>query len=173
MIPTLDTPRLTLRGHRISDFDDCAAMWADPEVTRYISGRAFTGEEVWARLLRYVGHWQLLGYGFWVIRERGTDRYVGEVGFADFHRQMDPPLGASPEIGWALASWAHGKGFATEAVKAAVAWGDGHFGGKQTVCLISPQNAASVRVAHKCGYRELREALYKGERVHLFSRPSP
>ena len=81
-IPAVDTARLTLRGHRIEDFDECAAMWGDPEVTRHIGGRPFTEEEVWTRLLRYVGHWSLLGFGYWVIREKATHRFVGEAGFA-------------------------------------------------------------------------------------------
>lgn len=55
--PAIETERLTLRGHRLEDFAESAAMWADPEVTRYISGRPFSAEEIWARLLRYVGHW--------------------------------------------------------------------------------------------------------------------
>jgi RimJ/RimL family protein N-acetyltransferase len=169
-IPSIDTPRLTLRGHALEDYGDCAAMWADPEVTRFIGGRPFTGEEVWARLLRYVGHWKLLGFGYWVIRERTSGRFVGEVGFADFHRQLDPPLGDAPEIGWALATWAHGQGFATEAVRGAVAWGDERFGTRRTVCLIDGGNIASRRVAQKCGYRETGTARYKGEPTHVFGR---
>jgi len=51
-VPPLETARLRLRGHRVEDFAACAAMWADPVVTRYIGGRPFTAEEVWTRLLR-------------------------------------------------------------------------------------------------------------------------
>ncbi|HEY8041563.1 MAG TPA: GNAT family N-acetyltransferase, partial [Polyangiaceae bacterium] len=75
-IATLDTGRLTLRGHGRDDLDDCAALWADPVVTRHIGGRPFTREEAWAKLLRYVGHWDLLGFGYWVVRERATGRFV-------------------------------------------------------------------------------------------------
>jgi len=114
-IPPIDTERLTLRGHGLEDFTESAAMWADPEVTRHIGGKPFSAEEVWTRLLRYVG----------------------EVGFADYKRNIEPSLGGVPEIGWALASWARGKGFATEAVRAAVAWGAVHFGSARTVCLIT------------------------------------
>ena len=61
-------------------------MWADPEVTRYIGGRPFGVEEVWTRLLRYAGHWALLGYGYWAVIEKSSGRFVGEAGLADFHR---------------------------------------------------------------------------------------
>jgi RimJ/RimL family protein N-acetyltransferase len=169
-IPAVDTERLTLRGHRIEDLAECSAMWADAEVTRYISGRPNTGEEVWARLLRYVGHWSLLGFGYWVVRERASGRFVGEVGLADFKREFEPSFGGAPEMGWALAPWAHGKGFATEAVRGALAWSDGHFGKVRTVCMVDPSNTASLRVAEKCGYRQYGQATYKGSPSLLFER---
>jgi RimJ/RimL family protein N-acetyltransferase len=169
-IPALDTERLTLRGHTLADFDDSAAMWADPTVTRHIGGRPFTREEVWTRLLRYVGHWALLGYGYWVIRDKASGRFVGEVGFLDGKRDIVPSLEGAPEIGWALSTWAHGRGIATEAVRAAVEWGATHFGARRSVCLIDVDNLASVRVAQKCGYREFARTTYKGAPVILFER---
>lgn len=169
-VPTLDTPRLHLRGHRLEDFAPSFAMWSDPHVARFIGGRPSTDDEVWARLLRYVGHWALLGFGYWVVEERTSGRFVGEVGFADFHRDLEPPLGDRPEAGWALATWAHGQGFATEAVQAALAWGDAHFGNRATVCLIAPSNTGSLRVAQKCGYRERLRTTYKGAPTLLLER---
>jgi RimJ/RimL family protein N-acetyltransferase len=171
--PALDTERLTLRGHTLADFDECAAMWADPLVTRYIGGRPSTGEEVWARVLRYAGLWALLGYGYWVVRERESGRFVGEVGFADFRREVTPSLEGAPEAGWVLAPWSHGRGFATEAVRALVSWGDAHLAASRTVCLIAPENTASIRVAEKCGFREHARATYKGEDTILCERPRP
>jgi len=169
-IPVIETERLKLRGHRVDDFDDCAAMWADPAVTRYIGGKPSTGEEVWARLLRYVGHWSLLGFGYWAIEDRATGRFIGELGFADFKRSIEPPIGDVPELGWALASSMHGKGYATEAVRAAVAWGEAHFVPAHTVCIIDPENRPSIRVAEKCGYREFRRTTYKGKPTIMFMR---
>lgn len=168
--PTLVTDRLTLAGHGLGDFADSAAMWADEEVVRHIGGRPFTAEECWARLLRYAGMWPLLGYGFWTVRETASGRFVGEMGFADFHRDLDPPFGDVPEAGWALARWAHGQGFAAEALRAAIAWGDARFGGARTVCMIDPDNAASVRLASKFGYREYARTSFKGSPTVLFER---
>ena len=169
-IPIIETARLRLRGHRVADFGDCAAMWGDAAVARYISGRPSSTDESWARMLRYAGLWALLGYGYWALEEKASRRFVGDVGFADFKRDIEPSFGGAPEIGWALASWAHGKGFATEAVSAAVAWGDRHFGAAPTVCMIAPENAASIRVAEKCGYREYARTAYKGQPTILFRR---
>jgi RimJ/RimL family protein N-acetyltransferase len=169
-VPVLETYRLILRGHRLDDFAQCAAMWADPQVTRYIGGQPLTEEEVWSRLLRYVGHWAWMGFGYWVAEQKETGNLVGEIGFADYKRDLEPSLKGVPEIGWVLASHAHGRGYATEAVRAVVAWGDTHFSSARTVCIIAPENAASIRVAVKCGYRELKATSYKGQPTLMFVR---
>ncbi len=144
-------------------------MWAAPDVVRHISGKPSTREESWARLLRYPGHWALLGYGFWAIEEKASGRYAGEGGFADFKREMTPKISV-PEQGWALAPWAHGKGYATEAVRAMIDWGESHFGRRDFICIISPSNTASIRVAEKAGYREVARPEYKGEPTILCRR---
>ena len=169
-VPILETARLKLRGHRLGDFTDCAAMWADPEVTRYIGGKPLNEEESWTKFLRYVGHWSLLNFGYWVVEEKATGMYVGEIGFADYKRDLEPSLKGTPEIGWVLSSQTHGRGYATEAVRAAIAWGDRRFKSPRTACIIAPENLASIRVAVKCGYREFQLASYKGKTTMVFVR---
>ena len=168
MIPEVTTARLRLRGHAVADLDAVAALWGDPAVVRFIGGVPSTRGDAWMRLQRYVGHWAVLGFGYWVVREKGTGRFVGEVGLADFRRQIEPPFNGAPEAGWVLAPWAHGRGLATEAVRAVLAWGGVHLGGR-TVCMIDPANLASIRVAQKCGYKEFARTTYKGEPTILFS----
>jgi len=169
-VPVLETERLRLRGHRLDDFAACAAMWADPIVTRHIGGQPLSEEESWSRLLRYAGHWALLGFGYWVVEERATGVFIGEVGFADWKRSLEPSLGEMPEIGWVFASRSHGKGYATEAVRAATAWGEEHFGASRTACIIDPENLASIRVAEKCGYREFQMTKYRERLTMIFVR---
>jgi len=169
-VPVLETERLRLRGHRLDDFANCAAMWADPLVIRYIGGKPLSEEEAWTRFLRYAGHWWLLGFGYWVAEEKATGNFVGEIGFADYRRAIEPSLKGVPEIGWVLALGAHGKGFATEAVRAVVKWGDERFESARTTCIIAPDNLASIRVAEKCGYRQTRVASYKGHPTLMFER---
>ena len=174
-IPVLTTARLTLRGHRLEDFEALAAMWGNPEVTRYIGGRPSTREESWARLLRYIGHWDLLGYGFWAVTETASGRFLGEAGIADFNREIDmpeglPPAGALPEIGWSFDVPNHGKGYATEAVCAITTWADERFPDRRTLCLIDPANQPSIRVAEKCGYAPAGETQYKGGPTLILTR---
>ena len=169
--PLLETPRLRMRPHRAEDFDDVAAMWAEPAVARHISGKPSTRQESWARLLRYIGHWQVLPYGFWVLEDKATGQFLGEVGFADFRRDIQPSLDGVPEIGWILRSAAHGRGLASEAVAAALAWSDESLESDRTVCLIDPENAASLRVAAKNGYREYARTTFMDRPTVLLARP--
>ena len=167
--PTLETSRLSLRAHALADFEAVAAMWADPEVVRYIGNRPSTREESWSRLLRYRGHWEVLGFGFWAIVERASGAYVGDLGIAEFHRDLDVPLGV--EAGWAIARAAWGKGFATEALRAAIAWAAAHVAARELDAMIEPANAASLRVAHKCGFAEFARTTYRGDEVVLLRAP--
>src|SRR5215207_5017571 len=173
--PSLDTGRLTLRPHTLADFDDSAAMWGDSRVVQHILGKPLTAEEVWTRLLRYAGSWSVLGIGYWVVREKTTGLFVGEVGFSDLRRDITPPLGKLPEAGWVLSSAAHGRGFATEAVLATLNWADSqkddeYFGSGRTVCIISPTNTASLKVAEKCGYRETSRGTYREQDTVILER---
>ena len=169
-VPVLETERLLLRGHCLDDFPHSAAMWADPAVTRYIREKPFTREETWSRFLRYLGHWALLGYGYWLIVEKSTGSFAGEIGFADYHRDIEPSLDGMPECGWALTAQMHGKGYATEALRAILAWGDHHFRGTRTACIIAPENRASLQLAAKCGYREMENTSYHDHPVTIFAR---
>ncbi len=169
-VPVLETERLRLRGHRHSDFADSVTLWADPVVVRHITKVPSTEEQTWWRFLRYLGHWQATGYGYWVVEEKATGRFAGEAGFADYKRNIDPPFDGAPEAGWVMAPWCHGRGFATEAVAAFVAWGDEKFSRTRTVCMIEPEHGASIRVAEKTGYRQYAETDYMNGPVLLFER---
>ncbi|WP_157215781.1 GNAT family N-acetyltransferase [Flavisphingomonas formosensis] len=172
MIPILTTARLTLRSPNPDDLEASAAMWGDPAVYAMIGGRSFAREEVWQRLLRYIGHWQTVGYGSWTVIETASGRYAGEVGLMDSRRASEPSFEGTPEAGWALAPWAHGRGFAGEAVGAMLDWADEQ-GIARTVCIIDAANTASVRVAARVGYRFLATARYRDALVDLYERLRP
>lgn len=149
--PEIATDSLLLAPHRPEDWEESADMWADPELVRYIGGRSSWREESWGRLLKYAGMWSLLGYGYWCVRERLGGRFVGELGFANFKRDIEPKLGDLPEAGWALSPWAHGRGFAREALMAILAWADSNIGAR-TVCMIDDESVPSIRLAQSCGF---------------------
>jgi RimJ/RimL family protein N-acetyltransferase len=171
--PDLRTARLRLRAHRADDFESCRAIWSDPEVVRHIGGKPSTGEDAWRRLLGYAGLWSLLGFGYWAIEEQTSGRYVGDIGFAEFERDIDPSLHGMLECGWVLARAAQGRGCASEALAAIEAWRRRHLPQRRAVCIIAPDNAPSVRVAEKAGFRRWRETTYHGQPTLVFSGPVP
>lgn len=168
--PEIETERLLLRAHRKADFPDSFAMWANPEVVRFIGGRPSTEDEAWGRLHRYLGHWAIMNYGYWAVTEKESGRFVGEVGFADFKRPITPSFDGAPEAGWALAPWSHGRGYATEALTAAHQWLGEHIHPERTVCIIDDANAPSLRIAEKFGYRLWTRTDFKGSPITLFER---
>lgn len=167
----METTRTIMRPHRLSDFENCARMWADIAVTEHITGRPSTKAESWARHLRHIGHWQALGFGYWVVLEKETKAFLGEVGFGFFRREIEPALGEYPEIGWVLSPHAHGRGFASETAAAATCWGDTHFTTAKTVCIIAPQHTPSIRVAEKLGYKSIGTGTYMDQATLMLERP--
>jgi RimJ/RimL family protein N-acetyltransferase len=158
-VPVLETPRLRLRAQTVADYPASCALWSEPAVTRYTVGRAITTEEMWARLLRNAGHWALLGFGVWLVEERSTGTFVGEIGLFDYRRALLYPDGAIrpltvPEIGWIVAPAMHGRGYATE-----------------IACIIHPDNAPSRNVASKLGFTPRETVTYRDAPTLLLTRP--
>lgn len=171
LVPELETSRLRLRGFRAEDFEKWFAFSRTPAYYRYFGNEPMPAEEVWKLLLRSAGHWVIMGFGFWAVEEKASGRFVGAVGFLRLKRALDPPLGDAPEIGWVMDPAIHGRGYASEAVTAALAWGEKHFGPVRTVCIIHPENEASLRLAAKFGYHEYARTTYHAEPIVLLERP--
>lgn len=168
-VPVLETQRLRMRGHRVDDFSALKAMWSEDAVTHYIGGRPMRPDECWTRLLRYRGLWPLLGYGYWAVEEKASGRFVGDVGFADFHRMIEPSIRGVPEMGWVLAPEVHGLGYGSEAVKAALQWLDARKLGRG-VCIVDPANQPSLRLAARNGFHEYSRTVFMGDEVVLLER---
>ena len=150
--PLIITDRIILRSARASDFPDCLALWSQPEIYQFIGGTPPSERDVWERLLRYSGMWVLCGYGFWILEDRVTHAYLGEAGIGAFRRNFAKPVPTGPEAGWCISSQAQGKGLATEAMTAILAWADRSLPDEETFCIIDPENFASIRVAKKLGF---------------------
>ena len=168
--PAIETERTILRAHRLDEFEAYAAMWADPAVTRFIGGKARTREESWIRFLRHPGMWSMIGYGFWAIEEKSSGRFIGEAGFHDLKRDLVPSIEGTPEAGWGLIPSAHGKGIASEVIGGILDWARDRPGFEKTVCIIDPDNAPSLALARKLGYRQKSITTYHGEPTILLER---
>ncbi|GJL93836.1 MAG: N-acetyltransferase [Hyphococcus sp.] len=170
VVPLIETERLRLRGRTLEDFPFYREMWADPVVTKYIGGKPQDEENCWSKYLRMIGHWAALGFGFWAVEEKTSGKLIGEAGFGEFKRNMTPSTKGEPEVGWVFSPEAHGKGYATEAAQAIVAWGDGFFNGARMSCIIDPPNIGSIRVAEKCGFTLTGRATYMEDEILLLHR---
>ena len=169
-VPTIETERLILRPYRRDDFGPYSTLFADAEVTRFIGGVPFSREQAWTRFLRQVGMWHYFGFGFLALQDRETGQFIGEAGFHDLHRVISPSLEGTMETGWALSPRSHGRGLATEAVGAALKWGDQQFPSLKKTCIIDTSNLASLRVASKLQFKEARRTVYHGAQVILLER---
>ncbi len=169
----IETTRLLLRPHIADDFEACRAMWQDPAVVEYISGTPSIEAEAWLRFLGYFGRWDIMGYGMFALVEKSSGRFLGEVGFSDFRRGLGPDFDPFHEAAWVLSGAGHGKGYAREAMTAAQDWLDRKFSPEKTVCIISPENAPSIRLAEKLGFHSVRDATYHGDTVKMFERLKP
>ena len=144
-------------------------MLADPVVMRHLGAPA-AREDSWRRLLQAPGLWALLGYGYWAVERREDGAFLGQLGFADFKRELDPSLEGLPEMGWMFVPQAHGRGYALEGVLAALDWAEANFGESEIVAIIAPGNAPSIRLAERSGFERAEESLYKGDPTLIFRR---
>jgi RimJ/RimL family protein N-acetyltransferase len=172
VVPQIETARLRLRAIRTDDLDRWADVCADPEVVRHLGGTIFSREDTWRRLLATAGSWAMLGYGYWAVERREGGGMIGHAGFSDFKREIAPSIEGLPEMGWVFAREAQGQGYASEAVDVGLAWADEALNRPKIAAIINHDNAASIRLAEKAGFRVREEAQYKGEPILIFRRPA-
>lgn len=149
----LETPRLILRPHAISDYEEFHALWSDASVVEFLGAEPLARQATYARLLRNIGLWAAFGWGIWAVIDKVSGAYAGDVGFSHNRRPTSPSIDEMPEIAWALVPSMQGKGYATEAATEALKWADTHIASDRTCCLFDPENSRSIKVAENVGYR--------------------
>lgn len=148
--PILTTDRLTLRPMTMADAGDLFAVFSDPAVVRYWSAEpwtsvAFAQESIGRALDSYRDRSEVrLG-----IALRDTDALIGTVNLHHFF-----PKNRRCEIGYALGSPHWGKGYATEALEAAIDYGFHELHLNRIEADIDPRNAASAGVLERMGFRK-------------------
>ena len=164
----LETPRVVMRQFRESDWDAYARICADAEVMRYIgTGVVLTRDEAWRSIANILGHWQLRGYGMFALESKESGELLGRAGF------HDPPGWPAFELGWVLDRAHWGRGYATEAARAALAHAFDGLGKKRVASLIRSGNERSIRVAERLGERLAGEVDLLGSKALLYEILSP
>jgi RimJ/RimL family protein N-acetyltransferase len=169
--PLLTTARLDLCQPQAADLAGLAAMIEPAAVRRFLGDRPPTLADTHARLARNAGSWALYGYGNFVVRERGRPEVIGNCGVFHSWRGFDG-FDDVPEVGWIFAQPVWGRGYATEAARAALAWFDRVHGPRRIVCMIDPANHASLALAARLGFVAYGEQLYEDDVVTLLQRGS-
>ncbi|RYG46011.1 N-acetyltransferase [bacterium] len=148
--PTLVTPRLVLRGWREDDLAPFAELNADARVVEFLPG-PMTREESDAMAERIQGHFRERGFGLWAVEVAGVLPFIGFVGLSvpRFEAGFTPCV----EIGWRLAADHWGRGYATEAARAALDYGFATLGLAEIVSFTVPGNRRSRTVMEKIGMR--------------------
>jgi RimJ/RimL family protein N-acetyltransferase len=160
--PSIETNRLKLRQWTGADVEPNTAMLSDPGTARYIAadGKAVTDALTgWRNAAVMSGHWVLHGFGMFVVEEKQTGKFVGRVG------PWFPPRWPGFEVGWGIAREFRGKGYATEAARAAIDWSLATFDIDQILHCIDCENIASQGVASRLGAE-------KQDAIDLFGRPA-
>ncbi|MCU1587443.1 MAG: N-acetyltransferase [Frankiales bacterium] len=140
----LRTARLLLRRWREEDREPWAALCADPVVMEHFPA-PLTREQADAMADRVEMHFAEHGYGLWAVDVDG--RFAGYTGLV----WTDALGGRDLEVGWRLATWAWGRGYATEAAQAAVAVGLDN--SSEVVSFTAVTNERSQRVMERIGMR--------------------
>lgn len=147
---TLDTPRLSLRWLDERDLNDLYAIYSDPEVTRYWSAAPWTSMDQARTKLEQLaqGHRDGTGLAFGVqLKDDGP--MIGTVSLYDFFESN-----RRCELGYAFARAYWGKGYAAEAVEAALEHAFAVLGMNRIEADIDPRNEASARLLERLAFRK-------------------
>jgi ribosomal-protein-alanine N-acetyltransferase len=146
----LSTARLRLRPWRESDLAPFAAMNADARVMEHFPA-LLAREESDAMARRIMARLESQGWGLWALEVAGGEPFIGFAGLATpaFEEYFTP----CTEVGWRLARDAWGHGYATEAARAAVAFGFGNLGLAEIVSFTATTNTRSMAVMERLGMR--------------------
>lgn len=147
-----------MRPIQFSDLDVLTAIWADPEVTRFLpsQGIPISRENTEMSLQSFVEHWQQKGYGIWAIIDNASFEMIGYCGLR-YLSELD-----EVEVLYGLDREYWGRGIATQAVRASISYGFNKAALDRVVAMVLPDNQASRRVTNKAGLRYEKE-------IHIFN----
>lgn len=175
MTPVIETARLSLSEPGREDYVLLRDLVSDPEVHRFLGPRPEDPTtDMFSRALRAAGSWHFYGYGLFLAHEKATGSFVGQLGVFHSMRGFGKGMDDVVEAGWIVAREHWGKGFAREAMEAALAWVEKMHGITRVACMIERGNDASVALAERLGFVRYGEhEIAEDVVVDLFERFSP
>lgn len=144
----LETKRLILRRLLPDDLDNLYALYSDQEIRRYFPEGTLTYEETKDELEWFLnGHPDHPQLGLWATIHKDTNHFIGRCGLLPWTIEQR----AEVEVAYLLDKAYWGQGLATEAAQAIVDYGFEQLHLTRLICLIDPQNQASIKVAGRIG----------------------
>ena len=137
-----------MRRWRSDDRAPFAALNADEQVMRYFPS-TLTYEQSCAAIDRIEANFQRHGFGLWAIEVDGEFAGFTGLNVTDF----ETPMGQHVEIGWRLARWAWGRGYASEAANAALRVGFDECSLDEIFSFTTTTNEPSIAVMRRVGMR--------------------
>lgn len=158
----VETTRLILRPLCAADFEALCILDGDPAVRSYFPEGVLNRAEVQQELDRYIKAWNTDGFGLFAAIDKKSNQLIGRMGFAKLSS-------GEVEFGYLLLQPYWGKGYATEAAQALLAWAAEHIPVDHIIGFAPTHHIASLRVLEKCGmkffrmdsYRNIECAFYK------------
>lgn len=166
-IPTLETPRLILRGPEPQDFDPLAAFLLDHD-RAWGFGAEKDRPKAWRWFACSIGHWALHGYGYFTMEWKETGQACGITGI------WNPEGWPEPEIGWVVYAGFEGRGIAYEGAMRARRWAYEDLGFTTLTSNIKPGNERSIALADRMGatFERAYDNVEMGDEL-LYRHPGP
>jgi RimJ/RimL family protein N-acetyltransferase len=144
----LETNRLILRHQILEDLDSLYGLYQDPEVKRYVPDAPRTYQETQEELEWFLkGHPKYPQLGLWATIHKTTNRFIGRCGLLPWKIDEREEV----EVAYLLAKGYWGRGLGTEAAQGVARYAFEQLHLTRLICLIDPENQASIRVACKLG----------------------
>ena len=146
-IPTVRTERLILRAMKVSDAEDMFDYAHREEVSRYLTWSPHPNLAHTKEYLTYIGQRYRTGDFYdWAIEDAESHRMIGTCGFTCFDFASD-----AAEIGYVLHPDFRGRGLATEAVRAVLAFGFDELALHRISARYMVENERSRRLMERVG----------------------
>jgi [ribosomal protein S5]-alanine N-acetyltransferase len=140
----LETERLRLRPAAIDDLEAWLAISRDAE-TAWWGESSSTLSDAGVNLKKQIAAQERHGFSLWAVELKPAGTVIGATGLQHLGD------GDDIEVGYRFLREHWGRGYATEAARAAIRFGFDELALDQIVAVTLPTNQASRRVMEKCG----------------------
>ena len=164
-IPVLETDRLILRGPDPDDYPNFKATFSSYR-SRFMGG-PLNAYESWMLYAAEIGHWEIRGFGMWMVHLKTTDDTVGMAG------GWFPAKWPEREIAWIIWPDQGGHGYALEATHRVRQYFYDQCGWDSAVSYIDPKNLDSIRLAERLGAKKDPTAASVDDHDVCYRHPAP